>query len=110
MEVRIADCPLGAKCEEVKTLEGKQVLFRCPWYVQLRGASPQTGNDIDEWACAVAWSPVLQIEVAKEVRQSAAATESLRNEIVARVDALVRPRLSTASPGVLLDNGVGDGS
>ncbi len=85
MEVRVADCPLGAKCEEVKEVEGRQVLLRCPWYIQLRGADPQ-GVERDEWACAIAWLPVLLIENAKEVRQGAAATESFRNEVVARVD------------------------
>jgi hypothetical protein len=32
--------------------------------------------------CAVTALPMLQIEVAKEVRQGAAATESFRNEVV----------------------------
>ena len=41
MEIRIADCPLGAKCEEVKDENGKQVLYRCPWSVKLRGNDPQ---------------------------------------------------------------------
>ena len=82
MEVREADCPLGAKCEEVKEIEGKQVLFRCPWYVKLAGTDPQSGESVDEWKCAIAWGPILQVEVAKEVRQGAAATESFRNEMV----------------------------
>ncbi len=79
MEVRVADCPLGAKCEEVKEFEGRQVLFRCPWYTQLRGGAVQ---DQEEWACAIAWMPILQIENAKETRQGAKATESFRNEMV----------------------------
>ena len=54
----------------------------CGWFIQLRGKHPQTGADVDEWGCAVAWLPVLLIENAKEVRQGAAATESFRNEMV----------------------------
>lgn len=84
MEVRMADCPLGAKCEEVKTdKDGRQTMFRCPWYVHMRGADPQTGVEHDEWACSMAWLPLLLVENSKEARQGAAATESFRNEMVA---------------------------
>lgn len=51
----------------------------CAWFIQLRGSHPQTGAEIDEWGCAVAWLPILLVETAKEVRQGAAATESFRN-------------------------------
>jgi hypothetical protein len=56
--------------------------LQCSWYTQVRGRHPQTGNEVDEWACAVAWIPVLQINTSQEVRQGAAATESLRNQVV----------------------------
>lgn len=62
------------------------VQFKCMFWTQLRGTQPQTGQEIDEWDCAVKWLPVLLIETAKEVRQGAAATESFRNEVVKRVD------------------------
>ncbi|AAS96173.1 hypothetical protein [Nitratidesulfovibrio vulgaris] len=54
----------------------------CALFTQLRGTHPQTGADIDEWGCSLAWLPVLLIENAQQVRQGAAATESLRNEMV----------------------------
>lgn len=82
MEVRIADCPLGAKCEEVKTENGKQYLARCPWYVQVRGVDNNTGKEIDDWGCAIAWMPTLAINTANESRKGVAATESFRNEMV----------------------------
>lgn len=44
------------------------------------GTNPQTGVQVSEWGCAVEWLPVLLIENAKEVRQTAAAVESARNE------------------------------
>lgn len=81
MEIRIADCPLGAKCEEVKTEGKKQVLYRCPWYVQLRGSDPNTGREVDEWGCSIAWLPMLMINTANESRKGVAATESFRNEM-----------------------------
>ena len=58
------------------------VQLQCAWFTQLRGTHPQTGAEIDEWMCAISAMPMLQIEVAKETRQGAAATESFRNEVV----------------------------
>lgn len=55
----------------------------CAWFTQLRGTHPNTGAEIDEWGCAVAWLPVLLIENAKETRQTAAAVESFRNIVAA---------------------------
>lgn len=55
---------------------------KCAWFIQLRGQHPQTGNDIDEWGCAVAWTPILQIETTQQNRQTGAAVESFRNEMV----------------------------
>jgi hypothetical protein len=55
---------------------------KCAWFIQLRGQNPQTGNDVDEWGCAVAWTPILQIETTQQSRQAGAAVESFRNEMV----------------------------
>ena len=77
MEVRTAGCPLGAKCEEIRD----DIKYVCPWYTQIRGADPQSGADIDEWRCAIAWIPVLTIEGAQQGRQTGAAVESFRNEM-----------------------------
>lgn len=60
----------------------------------LRGTNPNTGKEIDEWICAVAAMPMLQIEVAKEVRQGAAATESFRNEVVSLSSPVQHMRLT----------------
>ncbi len=86
MEVRDAGCPLGAECERVKVEDGKDVLFRCPWYKMFRGLHPNTGEQVDEWGCAIGWAPVLQMETAKHVRGTQKATEELKNELVKRID------------------------
>ncbi len=62
------------------------VQLQCAWFTCLRGTNPNTGKEIDEWMCAVSALPMLQIEVAKEARQGAAATESFRNEMVRAQD------------------------
>jgi hypothetical protein len=55
---------------------------KCAWYTQVRGLNPNTGQEIDQWGCAVSWMPVMSIEVAQKQYQTAAAVESFRNEIV----------------------------
>jgi hypothetical protein len=66
-------CPLWrGKCREHK----------CRWYIQVIGKNPNTGEQLNQWGCAVEFLPMLLIENAKEVRQGAAATESFRNEMV----------------------------
>lgn len=56
--------------------------LQCAWFTQVRGTEPQSGKEVDEWACAIAWMPMLMINTSQEVRQGAAATESFRNEMV----------------------------
>lgn len=75
----MADCPLGAKCEEVKLDQSRPILYRCPWYVQVRGVNTNTGEETDSWHCAIAWMPTLMINTANESRKGTAAIESFRN-------------------------------
>jgi len=82
MDVETGECPLGAKCEEVKTVNGKQVIVRCPWYIRVSGKNVNTDEDTDDWGCAIAWMPALLINTANEARKGASATESFRNEMV----------------------------
>lgn len=69
-------CPLHREPME-------NVCHTCPWWVKIRGMDPNTGTEIDQWNCAIAWGPMLAINVAQQARQGAAATESFRNEMVA---------------------------
>lgn len=55
-------------------------MLRCPWYIRVRGMDNNTGEELDEFECSHAWSAALAINIANEVRKSAAAIESLRNE------------------------------
>lgn len=71
-------CPLGHKCEEAKDGE----IHRCAWFVELRGRNPNTGEEIDERGCSMAWLPVLLIENARVSTGTSAAIESFRNEMV----------------------------
>lgn len=71
-------CPLGSECETVK--DGK--IHKCMWHVKLVGQDPQTGEDMDQWGCAIAWQPLLMIENSRLQRGTGAAVESFRNEMV----------------------------
>ena len=82
------NCPLWKKSMD-------QVCHKCPLWVQLRGRNPQTGEEVDSWQCSLASLPMLLIENAQQTRHNGAATESMRNEIVKRMDG-VRPLVSDA--------------
>lgn len=56
--------------------------LKCAWFTQIRGQNPNTGEPVDNWACAVEWLPVLMIENSQQQRQTGAAVESFRNEMV----------------------------
>jgi hypothetical protein len=58
------------------------VEHRCAWYVQIRGVDPNNGQELNQFGCAVAWMPLLAIENAQQGRQTGAAVESFRNEMV----------------------------
>lgn len=63
-------------------LKGPCIEAKCKWWVHIRGKHPQSGAELDFPDCAVKWLPVLLIENAQEMRQTAAAVESARNEQV----------------------------
>lgn len=54
----------------------------CSWFTQVRGTDPNSGKEVDEWGCAVTWLPMLTIENSQQQRQTGAAVESFRNEMV----------------------------
>ncbi len=56
--------------------------LQCAWFTQVRGHNPNTGKEVDEWACAITWLPVLLIENSQQQRSTGAAVESFRNEMV----------------------------
>jgi len=49
---------------------------------KVAGYDTNTGKDVENWECAVSWLPMLLIENAGQQRQTGAAVESFRNEVV----------------------------
>lgn len=70
-------CPLGSECESIKG----DTIERCAWYVAMKGENPQTGEVIDEKACAMHWIPILLVDNSRNQKSTAAAVEGLRNEV-----------------------------
>jgi hypothetical protein len=73
LEVK-ANCPLdGFKpCRQLE----------CAWFMKIRGNNPNTGEEVDEYGCSMAWLPMLMIENSQQQRSTGAAVESFRNEMV----------------------------
>ena len=54
-----------------------------------------TGNQVDEYQCAISWMPMLLIENSGQQRQTGAAVESFRNEMVKANEATTRALLAS---------------
>jgi hypothetical protein len=48
----------------------------------MKGTNPNDGKGVDEYACSMAWLPMLLVENAMQSRQTGGAIESFRNEMV----------------------------
>lgn len=76
--------------------------LQCAWITQVRGHNPNTGKEVDEWACAITWLPVLLIENSQQQRSTGAAVESFRNEMVKANESSQQVLLAmTSKPPVL---------
>lgn len=86
-----ATCPLDSfnPCRQTE----------CGWFTQMRGINPNTGTAVDEWGCAVTWIPMLLIENSQQQRQTGAAVESFRNEMVKSNEVGQRVLLAAAGVG-----------
>lgn len=72
-------CPMTGFARSCRDVQSQ---WDCPKYIHVIGLDPQTGQHIDKYGCNEMFQHMLQIETAKEVRQTAAAIESFRNEVV----------------------------
>ena len=58
------------------------VCDKCPLWIHVLGKHPQSDQPVDHWDCSLAWMPLLLIENSQMQRQTGAAVESFRNEMV----------------------------
>ena len=88
----------GAICPLHKA-DTSTVCHKCPWWTRVIGKNPQSEEMIDDWRCAVAILPMLLVENAQMSRQTGAAMESFRNDVVSGVAKAV----GLAAGGRLID-------
>jgi hypothetical protein len=100
-------CPLmgGEPCVEDGAIRNGE-LVSCRFWVTVQGIHPQSGAVVNNSDCAMCWTPVLMIENTKINRETGAALESFRNEMVnanqqSHQVLLATANLSTNLPEVL---------
>jgi hypothetical protein len=64
----------------------------------VQGYDVNTGSQVDSYECAISWLPMLLIENSGQQRQTGAAVESFRNEMVKSNE--VGQRVLLAAAGV----------
>lgn len=71
-------CPATGFAKSCRSIVGD---FECPKFVTVRGTNPQ-GGEVDQSGCVDSFIPMLLIENSQQQRQTGAAIESFRNEMV----------------------------
>lgn len=96
-------CPLmGGACVEDGAIRDGE-LVACRFWVTVQGQHPQTGKTISNGDCAMAWTPVLLIENSKVNRETGAAVESFRNEMVRANESSQQILLAAAGASKLIE-------
>lgn len=54
----------------------------CPKFAKISGVNPNDGQPVDKFGCVDSFLPMLLIENSQQQRQTGAAVESFRNEMV----------------------------
>lgn len=54
----------------------------CTRWMQIQGNNPNTGEPVNRYDCVDDWVPLLLIENSQQQRQTGAAVESFKNEMV----------------------------
>jgi hypothetical protein len=70
----------------------RELALSCPKFVHIAGHNPNTGEPVNRYGCSDGFLPMLLIENSQQARQTGAAVESFRNEMVR-----LNIRASTAS-------------
>src|SRR5713101_8720623 len=60
----------------------RELALSCPKFVHIAGHNPNTGEPVNRYGCADGFLPMLLIENSQQARQTGAAVESFRNEMV----------------------------
>ncbi len=72
-------CPATGFTKSCRSIVSK---FDCPKFVKISGVNPNDGQPVDKFGCVDSFLPMLLIENSQQQRQTGAAVESFRNEMV----------------------------
>ena len=73
--------------------------LKCAWFTRIQGTDMNTGNQVDEYQCAISLLPMLLVENSGQQRQTGAAVESFRNEMVKSNDTAQKMLMTTMMYG-----------
>lgn len=69
-------CPLLSSVRKQECIENK-----CKFWTHLMGKNPQGEGVIDQFGCAIEFLPILLVENAQMIRQTAASTDKVANQV-----------------------------
>lgn len=69
----------------------------CAWFIKVVGNNPNTGEEVNDYGCSMAWMPILMIENSQQQRKTGAAVESFRNEMVKNNELNTQVLIATAT-------------
>jgi len=95
----MAQVELGTWCPLIKK---DCVGLKCAWMTKVAGYDINTGKEIEDYRCAIGWLPALLVENSGMQRQTGAAVESFRNEMVKANDAAQQLMLAATNPHQIL--------
>lgn len=85
-------------------LRGPCIEKKCKFWTHLYGKNPQSDQTVDKFGCAIEFIPILLVENAQMIRQAAASTDKVANQVNASNMILEKARID-ASDRRLLTNG-----
>lgn len=80
-------------------LKKECIEHQCAWYTHIIGQDPQSGKALDHWDCAIQWIPMLLVDGTQQARQTGAAVESFRNEMVVANTEMLKATIRNELPG-----------
>jgi hypothetical protein len=95
-------CPMmgGNPCVEDGLIVNGE-LVACRFWITVQGMHPQTGEITSNNDCSFAWLPILMIENSKVNRETGAAVESFRNEMVKSNEMNTQVLIATANKNLI---------
>jgi len=80
--------------------------LKCAWFIKIEGYDTNTGKRVDEWNCSMAFLPMLLIENSGQQRQTGAAVESFRNEMVKTNESNIQVLAAAIGAGLPASNSI----